>query len=128
MADTAAKTPDLKVVSPKKSQIDLNIEAYARVYKKCREEAKKIVGEESNEETDDWAQVEIEEIDAIAELFFDRFWTDQMEIERNKAEQDKFSPMMDQVQKMLENKQRGGGFGDYIGGGLGPPMIGGFRG
>jgi predicted nucleotidyltransferase len=125
MNTSAAKQPELKVVSEKKSQIDLNIEAYARVYRKCRDEAMKIVEEEHDEDSDDrLTPAEWDEVDNIAELFFDRFWTDQMTVEQMKVDQEKFTPLTDQVQKLME-RQRGGNMGDYIG--VGQPLIGGFR-
>jgi len=70
------------VEQPSKDQLIKNIDAYAAVYRRCLEKAEELVGKKKldccKDDQERWQM----RIDCIASEMFQRFWNDQMAINK----------------------------------------------
>lgn len=80
----------------KKTQEDLNIEVYEKVFKKCMSAAERILGSRSSSNTEQTNRV------TIAAAIFDRFYSDQSSM---KSGQLQAKAMIDGMTQVLEGRR-----------------------
>ena len=97
--ETTEETTKMGMAVPtpaKPGQIDLNLDAYERIYMKCWDAAGRIVSGTAQDSTERRA--------AIAELMFQRFFDDQIKVRVAGESARAMGPMVDQLRELVANR------------------------